>query len=156
MPFFRAPNADLNMTLAMALITVVTSIVVGIRSHGAEFFKEFRNPMAFIEQFSRVLSLTFRLFGNTFAGEVLLAISLSLIFFSPVLSIFIGLEIFVAYIQALIFSLLALIFISLNYSEPGSHGGHGGEHRTPDPAHGDNTEYQAFSGDKTSSGATQH
>jgi F0F1-type ATP synthase membrane subunit a len=69
------------------------------------------NPMRWLEIFTRPLSLAFRLFGNIFAGEVLLATMLSV---APVvLFLFIGIELFVGVIQALIFSMLSLVFLSI-------------------------------------------
>src|SRR5260370_10491469 len=69
------------------------------------------NPMRWLEIFTRPLSLSFRLFGNIFAGEVLLATMLTV---APyVMFVFIGLELFVGLIQALIFSMLSLVFLSI-------------------------------------------
>jgi F-type H+-transporting ATPase subunit a len=67
--------------------------------------------MRWLEIFTRPLSLSFRLFGNIFAGEVLLATMLTVAPF--VLFIFIALELFVGLIQALIFSMLSLVFLSI-------------------------------------------
>jgi F-type H+-transporting ATPase subunit a len=69
------------------------------------------NPMRWLEIFTRPLSLSFRLFGNIFAGEVLLATMLSVAPF--VLFVFIAIELFVGIIQALIFSMLSLVFLSI-------------------------------------------
>ncbi|TME99312.1 MAG: hypothetical protein E6I52_16115 [Chloroflexi bacterium] len=69
------------------------------------------NPMRWLEIFTRPLSLSFRLFGNIFAGEVLLSTMLTVAPF--VLFIFIGIELFVGVIQALIFSMLSLVFLSI-------------------------------------------
>jgi F-type H+-transporting ATPase subunit a len=78
-----------------------------------------------ISELSRVISLSFRLFGNVFAGEVLLAVIGFLIPFVAVLP-FYGLELFVGAIQAFIFALLALVFLTLGTTEHGgeSHAGH--------------------------------
>jgi len=69
------------------------------------------NPMRWLEIFTRPLSLSFRLFGNIFAGEVLLATMLAVAPF--VLFVFIAIELFVGVIQALIFSMLSLVFLSI-------------------------------------------
>lgn len=120
-PILRAPNADLNMTLAMALITVITANIIAIISHGVggwvkEFFPKpyvmdpLLTPIEIVTQFARILSLTFRLFGNVFAGEVLLTIILKLA--APILVVFQGLELFFGFIQALVFSMLTLAYMT--------------------------------------------
>jgi F-type H+-transporting ATPase subunit a len=131
-PLFRAPNADLNMTFSIALLTVILVQVAAIISHGVGgWLKEFvptrsvldilLTPIEIIGQFSRILSLAFRLFGNVFAGEVLLAVILKIA--APAFIIFLGLEVFVGLIQALVFALLSLVYLSLV-----TEGGHGEEH----------------------------
>lgn len=139
-PFLRAPNADYNMTLAMAALTIVIVQVAGFASHG--FFghlKEYRNPLNIIDEFARLISLSVRLFANVFAGEVLVTVmfALSFVAFFTVLSvaapvIFLGLEIFFGMIQALVFALLSLIYITLAV---GAHGEHGGETGAQTEAH---------------------
>lgn len=125
-PLFRAPTADLNMTLALALLTFTAVQVAGVSAHGVVGRLKhmadppFLFPIEVISEFSRILSLSARLFGNVFAGEVLLgvmyamasAIKIALI---PVLFpvIFVGLEVLFGTIQALVFALLTLIYISL-------------------------------------------
>src|SRR5207248_5094259 len=81
------------------------------------------NPMRWLEIFTRPLSLSFRLFGNIFAGEVLLATMLTVAPF--VLFIFIGIELFVGVIQALIFSMLSLVFLSIATVHEDVHDQHG-------------------------------
>ena len=121
-PLLRGNNADLNTTLALAIISVVSiqffSIkYLGIKKYLHKFFN-FSDPISFfvgildiLSEFSKVLSFAFRLFGNIFAGEVLLTI---VAFLVPVLASFpfIGLEIFVGFVQALVFSMLTAVFIS--------------------------------------------
>ena len=134
-PFFRSPNADLNMTLAMALLTFGVVQVAGIRAHGvAGRIKHMANPwwifpLELIQEFARIVSLSFRLFGNIFAGEVLLAVMYAManaikILLIPVLFpvVFLFLEVLFGTIQALVFALLTLIYITLATS-----GGHQGE-----------------------------
>lgn len=118
-PFIRPPSADLNATLALALFSVIGTQVIGYKFLKGAFFKRYinlKNPMdqflGFLEivsEFSKILSFSFRLFGNIFAGEVLLTVMLALLPFLAPLP-FIGLEIFVGFIQALVFAVLTLVF----------------------------------------------
>lgn len=132
-PFLRAPNADLNMTLAMALIAVITANVVAILAHGIggwvkEFFPKpyvmdpLLTPIEIVGQLARIISLTFRLFGNVFGGEVLLTIILKLA--APILVIFLSLELFFGFIQALVFMSLSLAYIGLGLGSEGVEHGH--------------------------------
>jgi F-type H+-transporting ATPase subunit a len=124
-PIFRGASADLNTTLALALISVFMTQVYSIQSLGLKksLHRFFRNPfknfiMAFvgilelIAEFAKIISFTFRLFGNIFAGEVLLIVMLTLTKF-VVPAVFLSLEVFVGLVQALIFSLLTLFFIKI-------------------------------------------
>lgn len=126
-PLFRANTADLNTTIALALIIMVYIQVVGIRAQGAKgYSKKFINfvsPIAFfvgileiVSEISRILSFSFRLFGNIFAGEVLLVVVAFLI---PVAASFpfLLLETFVGIIQAVVFAMLSAVLIKLAISE---------------------------------------
>lgn len=122
---FRSPTSDLNTTLALAFVAFVYIEVEGIRHLGLKghLHKFFINPLRdkigffvglleLLSEFTRIVSFSFRLFGNVFAGEVLLAIMTFLIpFLIPVP--FLGLEIFVSFIQAFVFAMLTLVFASL-------------------------------------------
>jgi len=122
-PLLRGGNADLNTTLALAVVACVMIEVFGIAAVGfwryMKKFINFKSPIDFfvgilesISEFSRLISFSFRLFGNIFAGEVLLAvITMLLPFVGPIP--FYVLEIFVGFIQALVFTMLALVFIKL-------------------------------------------
>jgi len=125
-PLFRPPSADLNMTLAMALISYVAFQVAGISAHGVwGRIKHMANPpfllpIEIISELSRIVSLSFRLFGNIFAGETLLtvmygianAVKITVVgLVIPV--IFLYLEVLFGFIQALIFAVLTLIYIAL-------------------------------------------
>lgn len=124
LPLFRTVNSDLNMTLVFAIIIVVGSHIIGFKTIGAKhhlgkfFVNPFKKPInAFvgilevIGEFSRIVSLTFRLFGNIFAGSVLmLIISFLAPFILPIP--FLALELFVGFIQALVISVLAVMFIA--------------------------------------------
>ena len=121
---FRSPASDLNFTLAFAVISVlVTNILgmvsVGIFPHIGKFLN-FTNPINFfvgilelVSEFVKVISLSFRLFGNVFAGEVLLTIIFFLApYFMPLPFLF--LELFIGIIQAFIFAMITLVSISLH------------------------------------------
>ncbi|VVA44288.1 ATP synthase subunit a [Candidatus Roizmanbacteria bacterium] len=121
-PLLRGNTADLNTTLALAIISVFSIQFfaikfLGIKKYLHKFFN-LSSPIMFfvgildiLSEFSKILSFAFRLFGNIFAGEVLLTI---VAFLVPVLASFpfIGLEIFVGFVQALVFSMLTAVFIS--------------------------------------------
>ena len=130
-PFLRAPSSDINMTLALALITVILTQWFGLRTHGARYLSKFlplggmrRKGFATwaidlfvgvlegISELARLVSFSFRLFGNVFAGEVVLIVISSLVPLG-LLVVFFGLEIFVGLIQAIVFFLLALVFFSI-------------------------------------------
>lgn len=122
-PLLRAATADLNTTIALAVISVVLIQAYGIKYLGVKKyigkFITVTSPIAFfvgileiISEFSKVLSFAFRLFGNIFAGEVLIAV---ISFLIPVLASFpfLMLEVFVGLIQALVFSMLTAVFFSM-------------------------------------------
>lgn len=127
MPIFRSMNADMNVTLVFAVVSIITVQVLGlaalgIRGHvGKYLVAPWKKPygigtfvglLEFIGEFTRIASFSFRLFGNIFAGEVLLMVISALVpYIVPIP--FYGLEIFVGFIQALVFSMLTLVFISM-------------------------------------------
>lgn len=122
----RGANADVNMTLALALISVAATQYFGIKFAGLAYFKKFINfssPINFfigilelVAEISKIISFAFRLFGNIFAGEVLVAVIKFLI---PVLIPipFMGFEIFVGALQAYVFAMLSLVFFNMAASE---------------------------------------
>ena len=127
-PFLHPANTDLNITISLAAIAFFAIEIIGIFTLG--FFKymgkfiNFSSPLNFligiIELFSelaRLVSFSFRLFGNIFAGKTLLLIAM---FFVPfVLPVpILGFEMFVGLIQAFIFAVLTLFFIKLAIAEP--------------------------------------
>ncbi|MCX6809847.1 MAG: F0F1 ATP synthase subunit A [Candidatus Berkelbacteria bacterium] len=120
-PLFRSGNADLNTTLALAVITMIAVQVFGVAAIGivkyGKKFINFSSPINFfvgilelIGEFARIISFSFRLFGNVFAGEVLLVVVAFLVPLVAPLPFFF-LELFVGFIQALVFTMLALVFI---------------------------------------------
>lgn len=131
-PFLRAGTADLNTTLALALISVFTIqfvgiAVVGLRNYGKKFFN-FSSPIMFfvgvlelVSECIKIVSFSFRLFGNIFAGEVLLIVISTLVPFIVPLPFYV-MEIFVGFIQALVFTMLTLVFIKMATIGHESHG----------------------------------
>lgn len=131
-PLFRSANADLNTTLALALVSVFAIQMYGVQKlgffgHAAKFINFRHGPIHFfvgllelVGEFAKVLSFSFRLFGNMFAGEVLLIIIMALV---PLLIPlpFILLEYFVGFIQALVFAMLTLIFLKVATTEMEGH-----------------------------------
>lgn len=130
-PLLRGSTADLNTTLALAIVAFLMIQFYGVTtlgpmSYGKKFIN-LTNPINFfigilelVSEFSKILSFAFRLFGNIFAGEVLLAV---IAFLIPVLASFpfLVMEVFVGLVQALVFSMLTGVFIS---SAVESHDGH--------------------------------
>ena len=141
-PWLRAAAADLNMPLALAVVSMIMIQIFGFQALGSGYLTKFFNfngfkvgilqglldvfigLMELISEISRVLSFAFRLFGNIFAGEVILIVFAFL--FPYILPLpFWGFELFVAFMQAFIFSTLVLVFMSLATQ---SHDGHGDAH----------------------------
>jgi F-type H+-transporting ATPase subunit a len=121
-PYLRAGTADLNTTIALALISVALTQIYGFSFQKFKYFGKFinfSNPMNFfvgllelVLEAAKIMSFAFRLFGNVFAGEVLLAVMMFLIPLVVPMP-FYGLEIFVGFIQALVFSMLSLVFFNM-------------------------------------------
>lgn len=125
-PLLRPPSADLNTTFALSLITIVMVQVIGMRTLGMSYWGKFfttkgegfmKGINAFVGalellgQVSRFLAFGFRLFGTIFAGEVILLTMAFLVAFLVPLPFFI-LELFIGFIQALVFMMLALVFFT--------------------------------------------
>ena len=139
-PFVRVVSTDLNFTVALAIIAVIAVQVVGIRAQGIKYFTKFWNVKTFfnkpifgvidwgvgilelVSEFSKVLSFAFRLFGNIFAGSVLLFVMGSLLGAIAIFpSAFYLLEFLVGAIQAIVFGLLTMTFMAQATQ------GHGGQ-----------------------------
>ncbi|MCB0155036.1 MAG: F0F1 ATP synthase subunit A [Anaerolineae bacterium] len=143
-PFFRAPAADLNFTLALALITQIVAQYFGFAALGGGYLSKFIVLDGFrsgggiagialgainflvglielMSEFIKVIAFTFRLFGNIFAGEVMLLV---IVFLVPLIAVtpLIGFEIFVNFIQAFVFYILSVAFYTVAIQP------HGGEH----------------------------
>lgn len=133
-PIFRPLVADLNFTTALAIITIVTTQIYAVKAHGlfgnaGRYFKNpFKDPIGAFEgilelvgEVSRMVTLSLRLFGNAFAGEVLLVViaALSSYFASLTLPLVMVFELFIGFIQAYVFLMLTLIFTSLGVASHG-------------------------------------
>ena len=152
-PMLRAPTTDLNVTIALALISVVLTQYFGVQALGIGYFGKFIAVSDFVHAFTKkgvgcagrigtfgmgiinffigvvesisevgkIVSFSFRLFGNIFAGEVLLGVMAFLIPYLVSLP-FYGLEIFVGFVQAMVFMMLSVAFFVVAIT------GHGEEH----------------------------
>ncbi|MBF0228874.1 MAG: F0F1 ATP synthase subunit A [Desulfamplus sp.] len=121
-PGFFPPTANLNTTAALALVTVVFTHVIGIKYHGSKYYKHFMGPVwwmtpiilpiELIGHVARILSLSFRLFGNMMGHELVLGILFALAgaFFAPLPIMALG--IFVALVQAFVFFLLSVMYFA--------------------------------------------
>ena len=121
-PGFFPPTANLNTTMALAIVTVVWTHVLGVKYHGAGYIKHFLGPVwwmvpiifpiELIGHVARILSLSFRLFGNMMGHELVLGILFGLAgaFFAPLPIMALG--IFVALVQAFVFFLLAVMYFA--------------------------------------------
>ena len=145
-PLLRGANTDLNTTLAIAVTAMVFVQLWGFQANGFGYLSKFISLkrlmkgdimfglieffvgiMELIGEFARVISFTFRLFGNMFAGEVLLAVIVFLVPWILVLP-FYGLELFVGFVQALVFAGLTLVFATMSSA---GHGGHDEQAHAP-------------------------
>jgi F-type H+-transporting ATPase subunit a len=140
-PFFRGISVDLNFTASLALIAVVMIQVIGFRAQGWGYLSKFFNTrrmfqvpffgamdflvglLELISELSKILSFAFRLFGNMFAGIVLVAIVAGLLGKITILPAMIMMfELFVGVIQAFVFGMLTMVFMAQATQ------GHGEEH----------------------------
>ena len=130
-PFFRGISVDLNFTASLALISVVMIQVIGFRAQGWGYLSKFFNTrrmfkvpffgamdflvglLELISELSKILSFAFRLFGNMFAGIVLVAVVASMLGFISILPAMIMMfELFVGLIQAFVFGMLTMVFMA--------------------------------------------
>lgn len=140
-PFFRGISVDLNFTVTLALIAVVMIQVIGFRAQGLGYLSKFFNTrrmfkvpffgamdflvglLELISELSKILSFAFRLFGNMFAGIVLVAIVAALLGKISILPAMVMMfELFVGVIQAFVFGMLTMVFMAQATQ------GHGEEH----------------------------
>jgi F-type H+-transporting ATPase subunit a len=130
-PFFRGISVDLNFTFAIALISVFMTQVIGFQAHGFGYLSKFFNfrtmfkvpffgamdflvgLLELISELAKIVSFAFRLFGNMFAGVVLVAIVAGLLGKISILpSMLMMFELFVGIIQAFIFGILTMVFMA--------------------------------------------
>jgi len=121
-PGFFPPTASLNTTLSCALPVVIFTHIIGLKCHGVKYIKHFLGPVwwmvplifviEIIGHTARILSLTFRLFGNIMGHELVLGILFGLagLFFAPLPIMALG--IFVSFVQAFVFFLLSIMYFS--------------------------------------------
>jgi len=132
-PGFDSPTANINTTLALALVTFAATHYIGVKRHGIGYIKHFMGPMwalaplmlpiEIISHFARVMSLTFRLFGNMVAKhKLLLVLALLAPYIAPVPIL--GLGLLVAFVQALVFTLLTMLYLSGSVEEAHLGGDH--------------------------------
>jgi F-type H+-transporting ATPase subunit a len=121
LPGFESPTANLNTTVSMALVVFVMTHAVGIKIHGFKYVKHFLGPIwwltplmvviEIVSHFARVISLSFRLFGNIAGEDKVLAVVVLLVPFLVPLPVFV-LMIFTSFIQTVVFMLLAMMYIA--------------------------------------------
>lgn len=121
-PLFRAPSADLNFTIALGIVSVLavnvlSAFALGVGGFLKRFFSKdpIMTSVGFLEivsEFVKIVSFSFRLFGNVFAGEVLLLI-VGFLVPAIVPLPFLFLEVFVGFMQAFIFSMLTMVFLAM-------------------------------------------
>ncbi len=121
-PLLKSINSDLNTTLSLALISAITTHVLAIKYVGIKNYLLrwvslnpillFVGILEIVSEFTKIISLSFRLFGNIFAGEIVLS-TISNIFAFVLPLPFYGLEIVVGFVQAVVFMLLTLTFMVL-------------------------------------------
>ena len=152
-PILRSANTDLNMTLSMAVLGVAVSHILGIATIGffkyankffkfGDLWKELKAAkpvgifvavlefgvglLEIVSEIAKMVSLSLRLFGNIFAGEVLLTVLGSLVAYLVPLP-FLGLEMLVGFIQAVVFSMLVLVYLTVATTPVPEAHGHGAE-----------------------------
>ena len=118
-PFLESPTNDLNTTLALALMIIVVVHVSGLYFHGTHYISHFFKPFApfviinMIEELAKPITLSFRLFGNILAGEILIIVLLHLVpIWMPIPSVlWLGFSIFISCVHAVIFTMLSMAYI---------------------------------------------
>jgi F-type H+-transporting ATPase subunit a len=130
-PFTRTLTTDINFTMGLAIFAMTSVQMIGVKSLGINYFSKFftikqlrTKPfmgivdlfvgfLELISEFAKIISFTFRLFGNVFAGMVILIVIGTLVPMLPVQSVFLVLELFFGTIQALVFGMLTMVFMAM-------------------------------------------
>ena len=148
-PLFRGFAADMNTTFALAIISMGTAQVWAIRRRGffgnikryiSNPFKDplhaFEGILEIVAEFSRTLALSLRIFGNVFGGEVLLMVIAYLTSYAAAIALplFYVMELFVGAVQAYVFFMLTVAFISLGLPGPDDHGTEHADDKSHSPA----------------------
>jgi F-type H+-transporting ATPase subunit a len=118
--WWRSPTADAAMTMALALIVIVLAHIQGLRHNAKHYLRHYTHnpnpfflPIHLLELVSKPLTLGLRLFGNIFAGEVMIGVILGLGWIGiPAMLLWQGFSIFVGAIQAFVFTMLTMVYIS--------------------------------------------
>jgi F-type H+-transporting ATPase subunit a len=118
--WWKSPTADAAMSMALALIVIVLSHIQGLRHNTKHYLKHYTHnpnliflPIHLIEIVSKPLTLGLRLFGNIFAGEVMIGVILGMGWIGiPAMLVWQGFSIFVGSIQAFVFTMLTMVYIS--------------------------------------------
>ena len=127
-PSFTSPTADINTTLALALMTIIIVLTMGIKHKGIHYFHHFLEPnpafflIHLIDLISKPMTLAFRLFGNIYAGEILLKVILMLpgIWVLPGIlpdTIWLAFSIFIGAIQSYVFTVLTTAYVAQAVAE---------------------------------------
>lgn len=124
-PFLESPTNDLNTTLALALLVVTVVHISGLYFKGSHYIAHFFKPFApfviinLIEELAKPITLSFRLFGNILAGEILIIVLLHLVpIWMPIPSVlWLGFSIFISCVHAVIFTMLSMAYIGNSVKE---------------------------------------
>ena len=127
-PTLMSPTADINTTMALAILTILMVIGLGVKTKGLHYFHHFIEPypifsiIHIIDMISKPMTLAFRLFGNIFAGEILIKVILMLpgIWVLPgifPMTIWLAFSMFIGAIQAYVFTVLTTAYVSQAVSE---------------------------------------
>lgn len=129
-PGMKTPTADLSTTVGLALMVSVVTYVLAFKDRGLKYLKHFVSPnplflpIAIIEEISKPVTLSMRLFGNMYSGGLMIAVLFALM--PPVVNllggfiphvIWLGFKIFVGFLQAFIFTVLTIVYISMAVNE---------------------------------------
>lgn len=153
-PWFRVASTDMSLTISLALIVVVAVQIFGVAAQGPAYFNKFVNIHALgtvqkrplgvvdfvagifeiISELGKIVSLAFRLFGNIFAGAIVIAV-MSFLVATLLPSVFYMLELVITSVQAYVFAILTIVFVSQAMEGHGSHEEHEEEHHHAEGEH---------------------